>query len=128
MQIFVNTSLNEANRNALKKQWPAGHALFFKNEWSEKEQIAAFQNSQVVLGNPPAAWLAEAPPLLQCCFSGRCASLAAARRGLPVGSTARVTRALRAAAATTSVTRSGNRTLWTTIVSSAATPIRPALA
>ncbi len=65
MQIFVNTSLSEANRKALKKQWPAGHALFFKNEWSEKEQIAAFQNSQVVLGNPPAAWLAEAPPLLQ---------------------------------------------------------------
>lgn len=65
MQIFVNTPLNEANRNALKKQWPVGHALFFKNEWPENEQLAAFQNSQVVLGNPPAAWLAQAPPLLQ---------------------------------------------------------------
>ncbi|MFN8344377.1 MAG: D-2-hydroxyacid dehydrogenase [Spirosomataceae bacterium] len=65
MQIFVNTLLNEANRDALKKQWPAGHTLFFKNEWSEEEQAAAFQNSQVILGNPPAAWLKQAPPLLK---------------------------------------------------------------
>jgi glyoxylate/hydroxypyruvate reductase A len=63
MQIFVNTPLNEANRTALKKQWPVGHALFFKNELSIEEHAAAFQNSQVVLGNPPAAWLANAPLL-----------------------------------------------------------------
>lgn len=65
MQIFVNTSLNESLRKALKQQLPAGHSVFFKNEWSETEQTAAFQQSQVILGNPPAAWLATAPPLLQ---------------------------------------------------------------
>ncbi|MCP1384024.1 D-2-hydroxyacid dehydrogenase [Runella salmonicolor] len=65
MQIFVNTSLNESLRQALKQQLPAGHSVFFKNEWSEAEQAAAFQQSQVILGNPPAAWLAPAPPLLK---------------------------------------------------------------
>lgn len=65
MQIFVNTSLNESLRQALKKQLPAGHSVFFKNEWSATEQTAAFQQSQVILGNPPAAWLTTAPPLLK---------------------------------------------------------------
>ena len=65
MQIFVNTSLNESLRKSLKQQLPAGHSVFFKNEWSEEEQMAAFQHSQVILGNPPAAWLATAPPLLK---------------------------------------------------------------
>jgi glyoxylate/hydroxypyruvate reductase len=65
MQIFVNTSLNEANRNALKKQWPIGHTLFFKNEYSEEEQVAAFQKAEVILGNPPLAWFASPPPQLQ---------------------------------------------------------------
>ncbi len=65
MQIFVNTSLNESLRQALKQQLPAGHSVFFKNEWSETEQAAAFQQSQVILGNPPVAWLAPAPPLLK---------------------------------------------------------------
>ncbi|AXE17976.1 D-2-hydroxyacid dehydrogenase [Runella rosea] len=65
MQIFVNTSLNESLRQALKQQLPTGHSVFFKNEWSETEQAAAFQQSQVILGNPPVAWLTTAPPLLK---------------------------------------------------------------
>lgn len=64
MQIFVNTSLSKLLRQALKQQLPAGHAVIFKDEWPETEQIAAFQQSQVILGNPPADWLAAAPPLL----------------------------------------------------------------
>lgn len=64
MQIFVNTSLNEANRNALKKQWPAGHTLFFKNENSTEEQLAAFQKAEVILGNPPLTWFTSPPPQL----------------------------------------------------------------
>lgn len=65
MQIFVNTSFNEAQRDLLRKQWPMGHTLFFKHEWSDEEQAAAFQNAQVVLGNPPAAWLTPTPPQLK---------------------------------------------------------------
>ncbi len=65
MQIFVNTSLNESLRQALKQQLPGGHSVFFKNEWPENEQAAAFQQSQVILGNPPAAWLTNAPSLLK---------------------------------------------------------------
>ncbi|WP_428657464.1 D-2-hydroxyacid dehydrogenase [Runella sp.] len=65
MQIFVNTPFSEPLRKVLKQQLPAGHSVFFKDEWPEAEQRAAFQQSQVILGNPPAEWLAAAPPALK---------------------------------------------------------------
>ncbi len=65
MQIFVNTPLKEANRQALRQRFPVGHALFFRNEWPEEEQVAAFQNSQVILGNPPSSWFDQKLPLLK---------------------------------------------------------------
>ena len=65
MQIFVNTPLNEALRQKLRQQLPAEHTVFFKVEHTEEQQRAGFRQSQIILGNPPAAWFEEVSPDLQ---------------------------------------------------------------
>jgi len=65
MQIFVNTSFTKQQQNLLREQCPSGHLLFFKTEGSEEEQATAFQNSQIILGNPPLDWFENMPPQLQ---------------------------------------------------------------
>lgn len=63
MILFIQTPLNEANRAALRQQIADNHTLLFRVELPADEQQAAIQRADVLLGNPPAAWLADAPNL-----------------------------------------------------------------
>ncbi|MCY7356190.1 MAG: D-2-hydroxyacid dehydrogenase, partial [Rudanella sp.] len=63
MILFVQTGLNEANRTTLRQQIGDSHTLIFRNELSAIEQQAAFQQADVLMGNPPIAWLQIAPNL-----------------------------------------------------------------
>ncbi len=63
MILFVQTGLNQANRTTLREQIGDSRTLIFRNELSSTEQQAAFQQANVLMGNPPIAWLQNAPNL-----------------------------------------------------------------
>lgn len=66
MKIYVYTTLDEAARTYLRQQLPAGTELVFHADLPAGQQPAAFQAAEVLLGNPPAAWLTGGPlPQLQ---------------------------------------------------------------
>ena len=62
MKIFVYTALPETARAYLRQQLPAGTELVFSADLPAEEAKTAFWAAEVVLGNPPAAWLAGGPP------------------------------------------------------------------
>jgi len=61
MKIFVYTALKEAARDYLRQQLPAGADVTFNADLPTDQAQAAFQSAEVVLGNPPAAWLTAGP-------------------------------------------------------------------
>jgi phosphoglycerate dehydrogenase-like enzyme len=67
MKIFVFTALDEAARSYLRQQLPAGAEVTFRDEAPTDQPPAAFRAAEVLLGNPPVAWL-TAGPLPQLAF------------------------------------------------------------
>jgi phosphoglycerate dehydrogenase-like enzyme len=61
MKIFVYTALKEAARDYLRQQLPAEADVTFNADLPTDQARAAFQSAEVVLGNPPAAWLTDGP-------------------------------------------------------------------
>lgn len=61
MKIFVYTALNQAARQYLKEQLPAGTNVTFNADLPADQARAAFSAAEVILGNPPPAWLTEGP-------------------------------------------------------------------
>jgi len=55
MNILVYTNFNEAQQLRLKEELPAGSVLLFKSDLTEPELTAAFENAEILLGNPPVA-------------------------------------------------------------------------
>jgi len=62
MKIFVYTALEEGARAYLRQQLPAGTELIFNADLPAEQAKKAFEAAEIVLGNPPAAWLAGGPP------------------------------------------------------------------
>ncbi|MEJ5963358.1 D-2-hydroxyacid dehydrogenase [Pedobacter immunditicola] len=54
MNILVYTNFNEAQRIRLNKALPEGSVLLFKADLTAPELIPAFENAEIILGNPPA--------------------------------------------------------------------------
>lgn len=61
MKIFVYTALDEAARAYLHQQLPAGMEVTFNADLPAEQAQAAFRAAEIILGNPPAAWLTAAP-------------------------------------------------------------------
>jgi glyoxylate/hydroxypyruvate reductase A len=61
MKIFVFTALDEAARSYLRQQLPAEAEVTFRDEAPTDQPPAAFQTAEVLLGNPPVAWLTAGP-------------------------------------------------------------------
>ncbi|RYU77224.1 D-2-hydroxyacid dehydrogenase [Hymenobacter persicinus] len=64
MKLFVYTDLNSAGRAYLRQQLPAGLEAVVANELPAAEQRAALQAADLLLGNPPPAWLTDPAPAL----------------------------------------------------------------
>jgi len=62
MHVFVYPSLNDNARHTLLTQLPADVTAIFRQDLPESEQAAAFQQAEVLLGNPPANWFTDTPP------------------------------------------------------------------
>ncbi|SHL16888.1 D-2-hydroxyacid dehydrogenase [Hymenobacter psychrotolerans] len=62
MQLFVFTTLHDTARQLLRHQLPAEVQPVFRQELPSHNQQAAFQQADLVLGNPPADWFAAGPP------------------------------------------------------------------
>ncbi|MGI4871571.1 MAG: D-2-hydroxyacid dehydrogenase [Janthinobacterium lividum] len=66
MRLFVYTTLPAEARAQLHQGLPANTAVTYAHDLSADQQAAAFQLAEVLLGNPPLAWLAAgAPPALR---------------------------------------------------------------
>ena len=66
MRLFVYSPLSAPARAYLLQQLPAGVAVTFCSDLPTEDQFPAFQEAEVVLGNPPPAWLVASPsPLLR---------------------------------------------------------------
>ena len=55
MNILVYTNFNEAQQMRLKNALPAGSELLFNADLTEPQLAAAFEDAEIILGNPPAA-------------------------------------------------------------------------
>jgi glyoxylate/hydroxypyruvate reductase A len=62
MKIFVYSAFDEAARDYLKRQLPAEAELTFRTDLPADQQATAFQTTEILLGNPPAAWFASGAP------------------------------------------------------------------
>jgi len=61
MKIFVHTALNAGARQYLAQQLPAGADVTFGADLPAIEAQAALQAAEILLGNPPPAWLTADP-------------------------------------------------------------------
>jgi phosphoglycerate dehydrogenase-like enzyme len=61
MKIFVYTALDEAARQYLTQQLPAGADVTFGADLPADQAQAALQSAEILLGNPPPAWLTAGP-------------------------------------------------------------------
>ena len=61
MHLFVYSPLSAAARTRLHQRLPAGVAVTYGSDLPREQQQAAFQTAEVLLGNPPPAWLALGP-------------------------------------------------------------------
>ena len=65
MRLFVYSPLSALARAYLQQQLPTEVEVTFCHDLATEQQFPAFQEAEVVMGNPPPAWLAAgAPPLL----------------------------------------------------------------
>ena len=62
MHLFVYSTLNDNARRLLLAQLPAHTTTTFLQDLAEDHQVAAFQQAEALLGNPPVAWFTPAPP------------------------------------------------------------------
>ncbi|RAK65836.1 D-2-hydroxyacid dehydrogenase [Hymenobacter edaphi] len=62
MRLFVYSALSAAARAYLRQQLPPATEVTFRTELSAAEQGAAFQAADLLMGNPPPAWLSPEPP------------------------------------------------------------------
>ena len=63
MQLFIYTTLDAPARHRLLAGLPPDIQPIFRQDLpDEAAQRAAFQHAALLLGNPPPAWLADAPP------------------------------------------------------------------
>ena len=66
MRLFVYSPLSASARKYLQEQLPAEVEATFCHDLTSEEQFSTFQEAEVVLGNPPPAWLTAGPsPLLR---------------------------------------------------------------
>ena len=66
MRLFVYSPLSAAARAHVQQQLPADVEVTFGHDLPADQQFPAFQEAEVVLGNPPPAWLeAGISPLLR---------------------------------------------------------------
>ena len=66
MRLFVYSPLSAAARAYLQEHLPADVEATFSHDLSTEYQFQAFQEAEVLLGNPPPTWLAAGPsPLLR---------------------------------------------------------------
>ena len=61
MHLFVYSPLSASARAHLLRQLPAGAEVTFSPDLAAENQFAAFQEADVLLGNPPPVWLAAGP-------------------------------------------------------------------
>ena len=64
MRLFVYSPLSTSARAYLQQHLPADVELLFSHDLPSDQQFAAFQEAEVLLGNPPPTWFAAAPPPL----------------------------------------------------------------
>ena len=64
MQLFVYSPLSAPSRAHLQQQLAADVTVTFSHDLPLEQQFPAFQEAEVLLGNPPPAWLAAGPPPL----------------------------------------------------------------
>lgn len=67
MQLYIYSALSEPARQLLLSQLPSYLKPIFRTDLDPQQQQVAFQQAEVVLGNPPPAWFegAAAPAALQ---------------------------------------------------------------
>ena len=65
MLLFVYSDFPAAIRAELARQLPAGFEVHFATDRHSSRPPAELQTADVLLGNPPAAWLAPLPPRLR---------------------------------------------------------------
>lgn len=63
MNLFIYTSLDEPQRESLRQQAGDSHTITFRNELTVDRQESALRQADVLMGNPPADWLRDAPSL-----------------------------------------------------------------
>ena len=65
MKLFVYSALSPSARIHLQRQLPADLEVTFHHDLPPGQQFPAFQETEVLLGNPPPTWLEAGPsPLL----------------------------------------------------------------
>ena len=65
MRLFVYSPLSAAARTRLQRQLPGAVTVILRDELPITKQLPAFQTAEIVLGNPPPAWFADALPHLR---------------------------------------------------------------
>ncbi|UOQ75957.1 D-2-hydroxyacid dehydrogenase [Hymenobacter sp. 5516J-16] len=65
MHVFVYSDLNPEAQARLLAQLPPDVTVSFRSELAASAQQEELQAADVLLGNPPAAWLTPAPPRLR---------------------------------------------------------------
>ena len=66
MHLFVYSPLSASARTYLRQRLPAEVEVTFSRDLAPENQFPAFQEAEVLLGNPPPTWLAAGPsPLLR---------------------------------------------------------------
>lgn len=61
MHLFVYSPLSASACAYLQQQLPAGAEVTFSHDLASEAQFPTFQEAEVLLGNPPPAWLAAGP-------------------------------------------------------------------
>lgn len=64
MNLFIYSSLNQAQQATLRNGLPAEFTPFFRTEIPESEMKEAFRAAEIIMGNPPADWFQEVPAKL----------------------------------------------------------------
>ena len=64
MRLFVYSPLSTTARAHLQRYLPGGVSATFHADVPQEQAPAVFQTAEVLLGNPPPAWLAAGPPPL----------------------------------------------------------------
>lgn len=61
MLLYVYSPLSASARAYLQQQLPAEAEVVFRSDLAPEDQFPAFQEAEVLLGNPPPTWLAAGP-------------------------------------------------------------------